>query len=499
MYDTLNPKPPRARALHPGMVEAEYPQTASDLDPEGRRQSRAITGELWHFDTNRVLGWLRRGIGWLIAGAVLGAVLGLIYVNVAKPRFTAQTDILIDPSNLRVVTDDLYAQNQQRDSQLLEVESKLRILTSGNTLGRVVSALHLADDEEFVRPAMFNLGALFDAGSAATQDEAIVALRSLAERVRAKREDRSFIVTLSVSTEQGAKSVLIADAIVTAFKEELAQAEADGAGRTAKSLIDRLGELKDSVKDAEDRVEAFKRAHDLQLSGGELVSTMSMAQLNTQVLEAQNRLIAARARYDELSSANQSDANIDALQSATITALRTQHATLQQQYDADRLTLGPRHPKLRALAPQIAGLQQLIASEIARVVVVAKTELDAAHSELDALNVEWAGMQSNVFSDNEAQVQLRELEREAAAQGAIYEAFMTRAREVAEREQINTANVRVISPAMEPLERSWPPRTVLVVGAGLVGGLLLGGLLAAAFGLHRDARTLKAAVADRAK
>lgn len=486
--------------MHPGMVQAEWPMATPNPPAERRRQPRTVANDLWRIDLARVLDWLRHGTGWVIGGAVLCALWGVAYVNIAKPRFTVQTDILVDPSNLRVVTDDLYAQNQQRDSQLLEVESKLRVLTSGNTLSRVVSELHLVDDEEFVKPkSASNFPALLGGDGGTAQDDPTVALRALAERVKAKREDRSFVVTLSVSTEQGAKSVLIANAIVAAFQEELAHAEAEGAGRTAKSLIDRLDELKDSVKDAEDRVEAFKRAHDLQSSGGELVSSMSMAQLNTQVLEAQSRFIAAQSRYWELSSASESGANIDALQSTTITALRTQHAILKQQYDSDRHTLGPLHPRLRALEPQIAALEQLIASEIARIVTAAKASLDAAQGELEALNATSAGMQSNVFVDNEAQVQLRELEREAAARATIYEAFMTRAREVAEREQINTVNVRIISPAIEPLERSWPPRTVLVVGAGVVGGTLLGALLAAALGLRRDARVLKKAIAGRAQ
>jgi uncharacterized protein involved in exopolysaccharide biosynthesis len=93
-----------------------------------------------------------------------------------------------------------------------------------------------------------------------------------------------------------------------------------------------------------------------------------------------------------------------------------------------------------------------------------------------------------VFSDNEALVALRELERDAASKTAIYEAFLSRAKQVAEQEQIDTTNVRVISTAVPPPARSWPPRSVVMVGAGAAGGFVLAMLIAVILGMRRDLR-----------
>jgi uncharacterized protein involved in exopolysaccharide biosynthesis len=85
-------------------------------------------------------------------------------------------------------------------------------------------------------------------------------------------------------------------------------------------------------------------------------------------------------------------------------------------------------------------------------------------------------------------VTLRELERDATSKSTIYEAFLSRARQVTEREQLDTTNVRVISTAVPPAGRSWPPRTVVMLGAGAVGGFIVGMLLAIVFGMLRDLR-----------
>jgi uncharacterized protein involved in exopolysaccharide biosynthesis len=85
-------------------------------------------------------------------------------------------------------------------------------------------------------------------------------------------------------------------------------------------------------------------------------------------------------------------------------------------------------------------------------------------------------------------VTLRELQRDADSKTAISEAFLTRAQQITQREQIDTSNVRVISTAVPPAARSWPPRTVLVMAGGAFGGIALGVMLAIGLGIAGDMR-----------
>jgi G-rich domain on putative tyrosine kinase len=74
-------------------------------------------------------------------------------------------------------------------------------------------------------------------------------------------------------------------------------------------------------------------------------------------------------------------------------------------------------------------------------------------------------------------VQLRELERELEANRAVYQSYLQRARETAEQEGVDTTNARVITNAVPPIDRSGPPRRLIVTGAA-AGGFALGLLLA---------------------
>ncbi|UIY28913.1 Wzz/FepE/Etk N-terminal domain-containing protein [Neorhizobium galegae] len=298
-----------------------------------------------------IIRWLRRGFLRIIAAAILGAVLALLYAAIASPRYSVSTEIIIDPSNLNLVSDDVFSANPQRDSQLLEVESKLRVLTSRNVLTKVINDLNLTQDPEFNRPGRLDgLRSLISSPSA-PENKQLSVLRQLEKQISATRDDGSFVVVLSVWTGDAEKSIKLSNAIVSAFEGELFKSSSDSAGQLAIGLNSRLDELRRSVTEAEEKVEQFKRQNGLQSTAGELTSTRISGALDTQVLDAQQRLIQADTRYKQLQAAyaDRRVANSAVFDSASMVTLRASYSALQQQISSMTLVYGSRHPRLVAL------------------------------------------------------------------------------------------------------------------------------------------------------
>ena len=436
-------------------------------------------------DLFEALAWLRARWVLIAAIAIIGAMAGLAYGMTAKPRYTAYTDLLVPPSGLQLLPNDVYAQSLQADSQILDIESKMRILSSGNVLRRVVADLKLNEDKEFVPPPpAFDLRSMLGLSKpAGPKNDMLTAVRALSKRISVTRPERSYLVTIAVWTNSPEKSVEVADSLANAFQEEVAQADADGAGRAAAALSERLTSLQNAATEAEEKVAAFRRAHGLQTAGGELVSTQSMTQINSKLVDAKARVADARTRYEELTRDTGSAISpASTLQSPTMTNLRGQYATLKQRYDALAMTYGPRYPELINTERQLAGLEQQMAQERARILQSAKVDLDQANAVVAALNAQAASARSAVALDNEAQVQLSDLERDMAAKVAIYNTFLNRSSETSQRQQLDATNIRIISTAIPPIGRSWPPRTVLLGAAGGIAGLGLGMVLALGLG-----------------
>lgn len=416
-----------------------------------------------------ILGWIRRFWWLILALALIGAFGGYAAGTLIPPRYTSYSDILLDPNNLELVADDLYTRAAGGEAQIIDVESKMRILSSVSVLGRVVDTLDLASDPEFVGPA---------AAQNPDADHRIAAILELGERLRVGREERSYVVTASVWANTPEKSAVITDAVVNAFLIELNEAESDGARNASDELNQRLTQLRDEAAKAESAVVDYRRQNGLPVTSEGQLSIQSAVQINTQVDTARETLIAAEARYAALASNNGGAAQ----ETETLAKLRTEYAAAKQRTDALTATLGPRHPNLATARAELSALKGEIDLEVSRIVEGARTDLQRARDVFDQLSNAAGAQLGNVFTDEQAQLELRQLERTATSTVAIYEAYLTRAQQVAERSQINTSKVRVISPAIAPSTRSYPPRTVMLTAGGFIGGLMAGLALAAGLG-----------------
>ena len=93
------------------------------------------------------------------------------------------------------------------------------------------------------------------------------------------------------------------------------------------------------------------------------------------------------------------------------------------------------------------------------------------------LESELDGLKSLADHNNQAQIRLRELEREAEASKAVFEAYLMRARQTSEQEKLASNSTRILSLATVP-QRPVYPRTAIILAASLLGGLGLGITLA---------------------
>jgi uncharacterized protein involved in exopolysaccharide biosynthesis len=130
--------------------------------------------------------------------------------------------------------------------------------------------------------------------------------------------------------------------------------------------------------------------------------------------------------------------------------------------------------------PRRANAQRLVSEEVKRLANADRADHEAALTDEQSLATKLDALKRESIETSRASVRLRELEREVEASRAVYEAFLVRARETQEQERLDTANVRVISDAQVPVERSFPPRRLVMYGAalaiGLFGGIGFAGL-----------------------
>ena len=220
--------------------------------------------------------------------------------------------------------------------------------------------------------------------------------------------------------------------------------------------------------------ETFKARNNILGASGQLVNEQQLSELNNQLGGARARTAAAKARLDQVERLQLSKDEIgafpEAVQSQTITALRSQYAEVMRREAEQMSSLGQRHPAVIEIQAEAARLRKMVEDEIHRIALAARSEYESARANEAALAANLETLKHKAVTTNEAMVTLRELERDVQASRAVYEAFLVRARETREQERLDTKNIRVISRADPPQRRSFPPSNMLLA----VGALLLG-------------------------
>lgn len=256
----------------------------------------------------------------------------LVFAYTLPTRYTATAQILLDLQGLHVLQNDLTPRaDQSADAQLADAESQLQVVSSGTVLTSVVEREKLQDDPEFgaVPPGL--LGSLLDGRSnLEPQDRILNAVRILHDHLTVRRPDRTFVIDVSVWSEDRIKAARIADAVATIYIDKQLAAKTDAAKRTNATLVSRLAELRERVSLSAHRVEDYKAQHKIIGAGGQLLSEEKLSALNNQLVLAQTATAEQLSRYEDIKRLQRehsdTDAVAEAIQSPTITALRSKYA-----------------------------------------------------------------------------------------------------------------------------------------------------------------------------
>ncbi len=486
-------QPPRGETVRPtakapaarnqtglGGMRGKFARWLADSPPEGAAPGVTADGRaagdrpLVDIKTVVRAVWQLRKI--ILATTALGAVGGVLLALSTPSVFVSESKLYVDPREVRLTDSDLSKQSLATEGILAIVDSQLEVLRSRTVMEKVAASLDLEKDPEF-------------AGKGAGGDASARVLKTLGEAIQVWRDPKTFIVTIEAKTRDPEKSALIANRLVDTFLGEETAAQSGFFQKTTVALDARIKELKAELDAAEKAVEDYKASNDIVGAGGELIADKQLLSLSDQVAAARNRIAEAKAKAEASGKVQLTDvltgAYPEEISSLALSELRKQYAATRAQLSALDASLGPRHPQRIAVQQALESSRSEIANELRRIAAAAGTELDRAQRTEQDLVQQLAVQKARQIDSSAEFVELRELQRKAAATREIYESFLKRAGETREEEKLTAKNIRVISKAEPALQAKGPSRKIIVIAATMAGffaGLGLGVLL----GIYRS-------------
>ncbi|MFN3933039.1 MAG: GumC family protein [Parvibaculum sp.] len=431
---------------------------------------------------------------------ILGVTFGLTALVMAAvlqqtPLYTATAQVLLDRQKMQVT--DMATVMSGLPSDSATVDSEVEILRSRSLAERVIGRLDLLEDPEFnsklhepsawrwLSPRVW-LSEIQDlvssnaesAGDAARQR---AELDAVIDRVLANleiaREGATYVINIGFTSENPAKAARIANAFAETYILDQLEAKFDATRQANEWLSRRLAELRQQVQDADRAVEIFRSEQGLESSRGVTVSEQQLSELNAQLILARTALAEARAKYDRARQIRASGGSIesmaDVVQSGTISSLRQKQAELARELANLSSRYGPRHPEVVNAEAQRRDIDIQIGAEISRIIGSLQNNVSVAETRVASLQQSLREIRGETGEDSQAMIQLRELEREAAANRAVYESFLNRFKETSQQQDLQVPDSRVISPATAPLSPSYP-RKMLALAVALVLSAMLG-------------------------
>lgn len=438
---------------------------------------------------------LRKRLGLIVSVTFGLTALVMVVVLQQTPLYTASAQVLLDRQKMQVTDMEAVISGLPADSAT--VDSEVEILKSRALAERVVDRLNLLQDPEFngaLREPSFlrwldprfllrQLLALVSADPAPVSEE----MKARAERdavvdsllgsLNVTRQRLTYVINLSITSEQPTKAARIANAYADTYILDQLEAKFDATRQANEWLSRRLGELRQQVQDSERAVEIFRSEQGLESSSGVTVSEQQMSELNAQLILARTGLAEARAKYDRARQIRSSGGSIesmaDVVQSGTISQLRQKQAELARELANLSSRYGPRHPEVVNAEAQRLDINAQIGAEISRIIGSLQNNVSVAETRVASLEQSLREIRGETGESGQAMVQLRELEREAAANRSVYESFLNRFKETSQQQDLQVPDSRIISPATAPLSPSHP-RKALSLALALVLSAMLG-------------------------
>lgn len=445
-------------------------------------------------DVRSLFGMLVRKLPYVVVFLAVVAVGIFMLLDRIAPVYKSGASVLIVPGESDLTRTQSGAGDTTAVIDREAMGSQIQLIRSRDLARTVARKLDLASHPEFdpQRQSSWLGGILADLGLVAPLSDSSLeerVLNAYYERLSVYLVDNSRVIAVDFESEEPELAAAAANAIVEEYIALLRTAKRESTADAAQWLSAQIVDLREQVQEAEAKVERYRTENDLFASVGNTPSTLSQQQLsdlNTELTRVRAARADAEAKAAEIKSALASGgvpSLSDVLNAPLIQRLVEQQVALRAEIAQLNATLLPQHPRMRALVAQVADLDRQVAGEAAKIVESLEGEARLAAARETEIQRSLVAMKATAADANDAGVELRALEREAAAQRDLLESYLGRYREALAREEAGylPADARIVSRASVPIEPDFPKKVPMTLAA-TVAALLL----AVAFLLLRE-------------
>lgn len=397
-------------------------------------------------------------IGFITVLLLAAAYVVLMFV----PRlYESRAELLIEPRNTAYTS---AASNQNAETYYIDiatVSSQIELIKSRGTILAAIDLGSLRSEPEFE----------------GWSDNRIIS--EIGDNLVVTQERSSRLISVAYRHTSPELAAKVANALAQAHVQRRAGQQISDTVDATAWLEQEIGRLRETVAGAERAIADFRVENDLFTgSNNESLTNQQLSNFSAQITAANERRNAAQSRAQLIRSLLESGQPVggvsDVQSSAVVQQLSQEMARLQGERAQQAATFLPGHPTIRALDAQIAEINTQISNEGRRVAQALEAQAQIEADLEQSLRAELERVKVTAGSDTIEGVTLAELEREAAAQRDLLNAYLLRFTEASARSDMSSAlpDVRIVSEAVASTTPASPKTGLVLVAVGIAAVLL---------------------------
>ncbi|MEN9856409.1 MAG: hypothetical protein RLZZ157_1535, partial [Pseudomonadota bacterium] len=432
----------------------------------------------------------------ILSLVALGLFGGIVKTIITPRTYVATTSIIVENRDSQVAGVQV---EEGKDVASPTIDSEVQALRAPELMAKVAEDLKLVRDPEFnsaLRQPSWS-DQLFGGSKAANQftpeQQAAAALEKLQRNLTIRRAGLSFVITLTMRSEDPVKAARIVDAMARTYLQVQLDSKLLTTRQASEWLGQQVGTLQQQLQQQSSAVQAERAASGLIVGGGGSVADQQVRALTAQLSEARAELAAREARFGSSAGLGGGAASAgEVLASPVIQNLRQRESEANRKISELSIRFGPQHPQMQTARQEKADIERQIREETSRIVRGNSSELDVARRRVASLQSDLNGWTSKLTTETRRASKLQQLEGQAEATQRTYEGYVQRLQQVTDLEKLQRPDARILAKATIPLKPD-TPRPALDLAMGLLAGLF-GAVLVAAMleGLQRGLRTPQA-------
>ena len=439
----------------------------------------------------------------ILVPLLVGLACAWIIFDQLTPRYEAQTAIVPNLRTNKVVEMNDVISDLPREQATIRTE--MDVLQSRSIAQSVAERLDLAHRPAFLRAhlAAAPFGAALTevknsvttwlAGlgltspwpaTPAENNEAAAVIDAVRDGVSVTNDGQSYTLNVRFISPNAQLAAEIANAYADAYLSHQVDVKLAATREAHRWLSGRIDELGGRLRAADLAMDDFRRKIGIVDEQGQSASSLAVNSLNQEIIAAEARQREVDARMQTLRDAVRSghaDAAPAILASNVIASLKQQLADVRGRQAVVEGEFGQMHPQFLGLRRDRGVIEGEIATEVNRVVQSVNREAQAAASQVASLRTALTDAKARMDESVGLELQMRQREREVAADRELHKNYLLRMKQLDEQEQLQMADATVISRAAVPSIPSYPSRNAL-----LLLGLFCGGSVGAALAFMRE-------------